>query len=91
MVIDDLDVVGITVAPTKADPPLIVNSNAVLSFSIARKAFKPIAGGSFEIIEAAGVVYLHQFSVRNLHDDVRDAFQEATLPCGFRHSIPKRT
>jgi hypothetical protein len=37
MVIDDLDVVGITVPPTKADPPLIVNSNAVLSFSIARK------------------------------------------------------
>ena len=35
MVVDDLDVVGVAVVPTKADTPLVVHADAVLSRAIS--------------------------------------------------------
>ena len=49
MVVDDLNIMGVAVAPAKADPPLVIDSDAVLSFSIAQQALQPIAGRSPEV------------------------------------------
>lgn len=45
MIVGDLDVVRVAVAPPKADAPLIVDANAVLPDAIATEFFQSIAGG----------------------------------------------
>jgi hypothetical protein len=45
MVIYNLDIVGIAVAPFETDAPLIVDANAVLPFPIAPKQLQAILGG----------------------------------------------
>ncbi len=52
MVIYDLDVVGVAFLPTKADPPLAVDSNRVLSFAISAEGLQPIAGKATQIGKA---------------------------------------
>jgi hypothetical protein len=42
MVIDDLDVEGIAVMPFKADSPLFVDTDYVLSFPFASKSMKHV-------------------------------------------------
>ena len=44
MVINDLDIPTISVAPYEADSPLIVDANAVLSPSVTAKRFQAISG-----------------------------------------------
>jgi len=43
VIVADLDLVNITVAPDKADAPLVVDADAVLAFALAREALEPIA------------------------------------------------
>jgi hypothetical protein len=43
MVVDDPDIVGSSVMPSKADPPLLVDPNAVLAASITLWRFEPVA------------------------------------------------
>jgi hypothetical protein len=51
MVIDNLDIdwTGSAVGPLKADPPSVVNMDAILALPIAFQRFKPVAGKSGEI------------------------------------------
>jgi|GEM_PF-1269684 len=52
MVIYDLDVVGVACLPTKAEPPLVVDSNRVLSFAISTEGLQPIARETTQIGKA---------------------------------------
>ena len=51
MVINDFNICGIAIIPIKADPPLAVDADAVLSGSIARKPFQSIGGWNKQILE----------------------------------------
>ncbi len=42
MVIDDLDVMGVDVAPDQAHPPAIVDADRVLALAAPRERFEPI-------------------------------------------------
>ena len=64
MIVDDLDVVGIAVTPTKANPPLVVDPDAVLSFAVASQGLQSIAGRCLQIAETARAVDLGQLAVR---------------------------
>src|SRR5262249_47569931 len=90
MIVDDLDIIRMSIAPTKTDAPLVVYSDAVLSFSLTDQAFQPVSRRSPEIVEIARVVYLHQLAVRSHNDVVGNAFDETALPRGFGGGIPKR-
>lgn len=35
MIVHDLDLVGISVSPDEADPPLVINANAMLTSPLA--------------------------------------------------------
>ena len=50
MVIDNFDVVSVSVQPFKADPELVVDSDTVLAFPVTLECFQPEAG-QFEIPE----------------------------------------
>lgn len=54
MVVNDLNVVGIAILPAKADAPLIIDANTVLSGAIPVELFEPIARRGPEIDHGLG-------------------------------------
>jgi hypothetical protein len=56
VVIGDFNVVRTRRVPGEADPPLIVDSDAVLPAAIAAQLFEPVAGRNPQIIEGLGGV-----------------------------------
>lgn len=61
MIIDDLHVVTMAIAPDKTDSPLIVDSNGVLSFSLAAQSFQSIPRGRGQNSQLRGRMQLQQF------------------------------
>lgn len=50
MIICDLNLVGVTVPPSEANPPLIVNTNAELTFTVAFQLLQPVAWRDTKIL-----------------------------------------
>jgi hypothetical protein len=65
VVIDDLDFMGIAVSPDKANPPLVVDADRMLSQPSGLQRFKTIAGRDAEIVEASSVVQETQLAQRD--------------------------
>ena len=49
VIIDDLDVAGIAVLPSKADAPLVIDTNAVAAGTITLQPFRAIPGWHAEV------------------------------------------
>jgi hypothetical protein len=49
MIVDDINIVCIALAPYKAEPPLVVDPDAVLSLSIAVQGFQTISRRSYQV------------------------------------------
>ena len=54
MVVDDLDIPRITIAPYETDAPSIVDANTVLTGAVGSESLKTIAGRRAQIIEPTG-------------------------------------
>jgi hypothetical protein len=56
VIVRDLDVdrAGGTTGPLKANPPLIVDTDAVLPFAVAAQSLKPVSWQCGEILQAGG-------------------------------------
>lgn len=54
MVVDDLDVLRTGVGPDEADPPLVVDADAVLPRSVTTQPFQPVAWKRPQVIERLG-------------------------------------
>jgi hypothetical protein len=52
MIIDDLDVVRVTRAPNEADPPSLVDADAVLTSPITLELFQAICGRNPQVVQA---------------------------------------
>jgi len=66
MIINNFDTVRSSIRPTKANTPLIVDSNAVLTRTIALECFKMIAGWNLQIFKPISNFKLSEFSSCNL-------------------------
>src|SRR5437870_1958893 len=53
VIVDNLDVVRVSVLPAKADAPLVVDANAVLTLSAAAQRLEPIAGRDGQVLKRA--------------------------------------
>jgi hypothetical protein len=51
VIVGDLHIEGITVFPSEADPPLVVDPDAVLSFPIAGKLLQTIPGRNSQVAQ----------------------------------------
>ena len=60
VVIRDFDFLGMSILPTKADPILLVDSDAVLSFPSPLEPFQPVTGGYGELCNACNPIELIQ-------------------------------
>jgi hypothetical protein len=56
VVVDDFDVVGVTLAPDKADTPLVIDPDTVLAFPAAPETLQAVTGRNPQGIEASGSV-----------------------------------
>ena len=56
VVIDDFHVVSVSIAPEKADPPLIIDPNAVLALSPPPECFKPMTGVDGQRVQTRGSI-----------------------------------
>src|SRR5436305_13226959 len=64
VIVHDFDIPRCSLAPFKAYPPLIVNTDAVLPAAIAMQRFKPIAGRNPQIFQILGRVHRKQLGSR---------------------------
>jgi hypothetical protein len=65
MIIHNLNLENITVAPNETNTKLIVNPNAVLTLSIPLQNLKVIAWKDRKIAQLIGRMQVHQFSLGN--------------------------
>ena len=80
MVVNDLNPFWTSVAPPKADSPLIVDSDTVLPRTITAQTLKPIARGNPKILQTTRGVNLPQLAQR----DASDAWVEG------RNRLPRK-
>lgn len=64
MVVGNLDIGRACGSPVEADSPLVVDTNAVLSFSVAMESFESIPGRRSEVIDGFGSIENQQLAVR---------------------------
>ena len=70
MIVDDLNVGRIAVAPVEADPPLQVNPHAILSMAFATKLFESVAW-TRQVAQFLGSVEDAELSQRDTLDLLR--------------------
>jgi hypothetical protein len=51
MIVDNLDIEGFAIPPDKANPPLIIDADAVLALPVPRQSFQPVATQPAQIVK----------------------------------------
>ena len=64
MVVDDFDLVRVSVFPDEADAPLVVDANAVLTFPFSAKRFEAISRRHSQVIQDLGCRKLRKLPKR---------------------------
>src|SRR5688572_14827788 len=62
VIVDDLDVIRVSISPAETDPPLIINSDAVLADPAALQGFQPVARRHAQKIKRSSGIDLDQLS-----------------------------
>jgi hypothetical protein len=71
VIIDNLDIMRVTIAPLKTDAPLIVDADAPLPLTVGMKLFKPIRRRHSQIRESRRAIQHSQLAQRNLLNIIR--------------------
>jgi hypothetical protein len=61
VVVHNLDLVGVSVPPLKADAVLVIDANAVLAFPITSEPLQAVAGRQSEVAKRSGRINDLQF------------------------------
>lgn len=83
MIVHDLDLIGIAVVPDKANAPLVVDADAVLTVAVTRKSLKAITGRDSQVIQVRSVMEHHQLALR----PALDMFREPADPTAFGNRL----
>lgn len=86
MIVHNLYLVGVSVFPDEANPPLIVDADAVLPLPVSRKGLKSIPGRYSQVIQIHSVMEHHQLALRPTLDLLREPAD--TPAFGYRLCIP---
>jgi len=73
MVIDDFNLIGVSVPPLETDPPLIVDPDAVLSAPVDGQGFQAMGRRDTQIIQGDRRVELFKTHLRSAMNVLRDA------------------
>jgi len=84
VIVDDLDVMGVAVAPDEADSEPVVDPDAVLTPSVAAQRFQPVSGEDRQIPKLVGRVQLAELPLSDAGDHLRAAGRPPVEePLGF--------
>jgi hypothetical protein len=86
MIVSDFDLVCVPGHPDKADPPLIVNANTVLTLAASAQFLQTIRWRNTQIIQVYGIIQHAQFPQRNLLNIPRKS--QRTLPGIYLPGFP---
>jgi len=85
VVVDDLDVVGVPVAPNEAETPLVVDPDTVLSRSVTVQCFQAISRRRRQVSQSCRAVQLPKLPARDVLDCLKTpAWQPLVKSPGFR-------
>ena len=79
MIVHDLDVVGVAAPPDEADPPLLVDADAVLAAASTLQRLEAVAGRNAQLLERGGSVKHGELRLSALRDRWRKAFRDVSL------------
>jgi hypothetical protein len=79
MIINNLNIVCILVLPFETDSPLIVNANAVLSFSIPGQSFKLVSRRDSKVLDCRTPIQHPELSKCDLLNIVRQLFGKLAM------------
>jgi hypothetical protein len=65
VVVNDFDLVGISISPSKADPELVVDPKAPLTVAISSQPLQPVSRRLIEILDSEHPMDLAQFPERH--------------------------
>jgi hypothetical protein len=80
MVIDNLDLLGVSIVPTKANPPLVIDANTMLALAIPNQGLQPIAGRLTEGIQRDRSGQHGKFPLSRAHKIGRKLFRRRAQP-----------
>jgi len=66
MIIHDLYVVRIAIDPFKTNPPLVIDTDAVLPRPVAAKLLQPVGGRNAKIVKGDSIAQHAQLAIANL-------------------------
>ena len=84
MVVDNFDELGIAPCPDEADPPLVIDANAVLAVAVTSKALKMVVRRDAEVGQCLGVVEHAQLPPGHLLDVARQSPRHVAVPNPLR-------
>src|SRR5580704_11672266 len=79
MIVDDLNFVSVALAPNKTKPPLVVDSDAVLSFSIAMQRFQTISRRRHQVSQFSSAVQLPKLPARVMFDRLKPSARQPVV------------
>jgi hypothetical protein len=65
MVINNFDVVGISLLPGEANPPLFINPDTMLPLAVAFQGLKPVAWRDLQVLERFGAMEIQELPPRD--------------------------
>ncbi len=87
MVIDDLNLVRIAFSPHKTEAELIVDSDAVLSLTVAMQGFKAVCRRNAKLFHCVHVIERHEFPHRHTPYASRNSMTLTSLVQQFRVGV----
>src|SRR5262245_58739344 len=90
VVVDDLDVMGVALSPNEADPPLVVDPDAVLARPVRRQRLQPVAGRHREVGQPPRLVEVAELPPRGRLDLEREAPRALAAPDPLGLASPER-
>jgi len=89
VVVNDLNPFWTSVAPPKADTPLIIDSDTVLPRTITAQTLKPVARRNPKILQTTRSVNLTQLAQRDAHDARIEGRNRLPLKQALSLTIPE--
>jgi hypothetical protein len=84
MIIDDFDLVSVSVPPSETKTPLVVDPNAMVPLSFPLQSFQTIARRCSQIAQFCGAVQLPELSAGDLLNSLKAPTAFAVVkPLGF--------
>jgi hypothetical protein len=74
MVVCYFNVIGVSVFPTKADPPLIVDPDTVLPFAVSLQGFQPVPRRNAKVLKVPGQVKIQEPPPCNAFDRTKPRY-----------------